>query len=338
MMVDLASTQITPEEQHMLKHPLVGGVILFSRNYQSRDQLTDLVMQIKALRKPSLLLGVDHEGGRVQRFREGFTLLPPVGALGRLYDTDPYSAKVLAETTGWLMAKEVLAVGIDFSFAPVLDLDRGISTVIGDRAFHRDPQAVVELAGSYIRGMARAGMTATGKHFPGHGMVVEDSHHALPVDKRHYDQIAAEDLIPFARLIHFGLGAIMPAHVIYQNVDENPAGFSEFWIKEVLRNRLGFRGTVFSDDLSMKAAYCMGDFGERALKAIQAGCDMVLVCNDHQAVAAVLQALDRYKSEPGSIMRRMRMVGRSFLKWDHLVKDSKWKKAVQDVEVLRSQI
>lgn len=337
-MVDLAGTQITTEEQDMLKHPLVGGVILFSRNFQSREQLEDLVIQIKAVRKPSLLLAVDHEGGRVQRFREGFTLLPPVGDLGRLYDTNPHSAKALAENIGWLMAKEVLAVGIDFSFAPVLDLDRGISTVIGDRAFHHDPQAVVDLAGSYIRGMARSGMTATGKHFPGHGRVVEDSHHALPVDQRSYDQIAAEDLIPFARLIHFGLGAIMPAHIIYENVDANPAGFSEFWIKEVLRNQLGFRGTIFSDDLSMKATYCMGDFGERALKAIHAGCDMVLICNDHQAVGTVLQALRNHKSEPASIMRRMRMVGRSFLKWDHLVKDSKWKKAVQDVEVLRSQV
>jgi len=330
-MVDIAGTQLTDEEKDILSHPLVGGVILFTRNYESREQIENLVGNIKRLRKPSLLVSVDHEGGRVQRFRAGFTELPPVANLGKILDHDPKTAKQLAETTGWLMAIELLAIGVDFSFAPVLDLDRGISTVIGDRSFHGDPQKVTELASSYIAGMHRAGMNSCGKHFPGHGAVVADSHVDFPVDNRSFDEISKEDLTPFARMIHFGLGAIMPAHVIYANVNERPAGFSEFWIQEVLRKRLGFRGAVITDDLSMKAASTVGDFESRARLALEAGCDLALVCNDRDAALAVIDGLGGYKNSPVSQMRISRMHGRHFLRWSRLIQDSHWKQAVDQV-------
>lgn len=330
-MVDIVGVQLTEDERELLTHPLVGGVILFSRNYESRDQIEGLVAMIKRLRKPSLLVGVDHEGGRVQRFRQGFTPLPPVGHLGKIYDKDQKLAKQLAETTGWLMAIELLAVGIDFSFAPVLDLDRGISTVIGDRAFHSDPQVVSELASAYINGMRRAGMNACGKHFPGHGAVAADSHIALPIDTRPFEDIAAEDLAPFSRMIHFGLGAIMPAHVIYEKVDARPAGFSEFWIQEVLRTRLGFRGAVISDDLSMEAAASVGSFAERARLALDAGCDLALVCNNRGAALEAIAAMEGYKNTPVSQMRLARLHGRHFLKWSRLAIDSHWNQAVNSV-------
>lgn len=331
MMVDLEGHEIQEEEKDILRHPLVGGVILFARNFENLEQLKHLVTSIQKVRKPSLMVSVDQEGGRVQRFRDGFTRLPPPSRLGEIYDQDHKQGKALAEVTGWLMAMELLAVGIDYSFAPVLDLGRGISTVIGDRAFHSDPQIITELASSYVAGMMRAGMGATGKHFPGHGTVLEDSHISLPVDDRSFEEIANTDLTPFARMIHFGLSAIMPAHVIYSKVDEKPAGFSEFWVKEVLRKRLGFRGMVVSDDLSMKAAGCVGDFGERAKLALNAGCDTILVCNDHDAVDQVLSAISGYKSDPASIMRRSRMRGKRFLTWDRLAKDPHWQQAVEKV-------
>ena len=327
VMMDLKGFGVTPEEREMLKHPLVGGIILFTRNYQSPEQIRQLVTEVHQVRTPHLLVSVDHEGGRVQRFREGFTQLPPVGELGELYDKDPNKAKQMAELCGWLMAIELRAVGVDFSFAPVLDLDRHISEVIGDRAFHRDPDKVSILAQAYQRGMQLAGMPATGKHFPGHGAVAADSHVAFPVDERSLQDIMAEDVIPFERLIHNGLAGIMPAHVIYPNVDKNPAGFSSFWLKEVLRQQLGFQGVIFSDDLSMEAASVAGDVVDRARAAISAGCDMALVCNNTDAAAKVLENFGPY-NEPVSSVRLVRMHGRQHTRLDKLHKDPQWHKAV----------
>lgn len=331
VMMDLKGGEIDPSEAEMLKHPLVGGVILFTRNYESPQQIADLVSDIHQLRTPHLLVAVDHEGGRVQRFREGFTQLPPVGELGQLYDKDPNSARQLAEICGWLMAIELRAVGVDFSFAPVLDLNRRISEVIGDRSFHRNPDNVSILAQAYQRGMQQAGMAATGKHFPGHGAVVADSHVDFPVDERRLEDIMAEDVIPFERLIHNGLAGIMPAHVIYSNVDKNPAGFSPFWLKDVLRTQLGFQGVIFSDDLSMEAASVAGDVVERARSAINAGCDMALVCNDTEAAAKVLDNFGEY-NEPVSSVRLVRMHGRYHTTLNKLHKDPQWHKAITAID------
>jgi len=243
---------------------LVGGVILFTRNYESPEQLASLTDEIHALRDPHLLIAVDHEGGRVQRFRSGFSDLPAVRHLGKIYESNSKQARHLAELSGWLMAVELRSVGVDCRFAPVLDIDRGLSQVIGDRAFHKNTEIIVELAHAYHTGMHRAGMAGTGKHFPGHGGVVEDSHHALPVDHRPYEEIMVDDLQPFERMIHLGLEAVMVAHVIYDQVDNKLAGFSTFWLQEVLRKRLDFRGVILSDDLEMAAANRGGGVADRA--------------------------------------------------------------------------
>ncbi len=333
VMVDLKGFEIEPEEREMLAHPLVGGVILFTRNYDSPEQISELVEQIHKIKNPHLLVSVDHEGGRVQRFRKGFTALPPVALLGDRYNHNKKDAKKLAETCGWLMAIELRAVGIDFSFAPVLDIERGISEVIGDRSFGHNAETVSDLAISYIRGMQKAGMSATGKHFPGHGAVQADSHIACPVDERSYEDIYAEDIIPFDRLINNGLAGIMPAHVVYQNVDPNPAGFSRFWLKEVLRNRLGFQGVIFSDDLSMEGASVAGDVVDRARAALSAGCDMALVCNNPEAAGKVLDRLGEHDN-PVSHIRLVRMHGRHFVNRKQLLKQKEWKQAVAVVEEL----
>ena len=333
IMLDLVGLEISAEEREMLLHPLVGGVILFTRNYESPEQLQQLVVDIHSLRDPHLLVSVDHEGGRVQRFRHGFTQLPPAGVFGEIYANEPKRAKQLAETCGWLMAAELRAVGVDFSFAPVLDLDYGVSTVIGDRAFHRKPEVVGDLAISYMMGMQRADMLATGKHFPGHGAVVADSHIDMPVDERPIEDIIAEDVKPFGRLIRAGLGAIMPAHVIYPAVDDKPACFSPQWLTSILRERMGFQGVIFSDDLTMKGAHVMGDIVDRGQAALAAGCDMVLVCNHPDESARLLDRLDA-PANPVSHVRLARLHERHKFDREALQQNPAWQQAVTVAEGL----
>ena len=333
VIVDLKGTTLSDAEHEMLRHPLVGGVIFFTRNFESPEQIAALTSEIHALRDPPLLVCVDHEGGRVQRFKSGFTRLPAVRKLGKVYDRDAKYARHLAETCGWVMAIELRAVGIDFSFAPVLDLDRGMSKVIGDRAFHLQPEAAADLAHSYMRGMHLAGMAATGKHFPGHGGCEADSHVDVPVDPRRYEDILIEDIVPFERMIHFGMEAIMPAHVIYKNVDAQPAGFSTFWLKDVLRVQLGFQGVIFSDDLNMEGARVAGDYVERAHAALNAGCDMVLICNNPQAAQQVLDGLGPH-NDPVSHARLIRMHGRGVIDRVQLQQQTQWHQAVERLNEL----
>lgn len=290
-MLDVSAYELTPEEKEMLDHPLVGGLILFSRNFHDQQQLTELIQQIRKNARNDLLLAVDHEGGRVQRFRDGFSSIPAMGSIFDKAAGDIEVATEYAEQLGWLMASEVLAFDIDISFAPVLDI-HGVSEVIGDRSFHEQPEVIIQLASKFIRGMHKAGMKATGKHFPGHGNVKEDSHIALPIDRRDKNEIFNYDMRIFDEIHNQGLlDAVMPAHVIYPDVDELPAGFSSLWIREYLRKSMNFDGVVFSDDLSMEGAVHLGTFGERAEKALAAGCDMVLVCNNPKGAGEVLDHL-----------------------------------------------
>ena len=330
LMVDLVGTTLSEVERDVLQHPLVGGVILFSRNYESPEQITALTASIRSLREPHLLISVDHEGGRVQRFREGFTRLPPIGALGKDYIQHPKQTLERAEKTGWLMAAELRAVGVDFSFAPVLDLDYGVSDIIGDRAFHRDPEAVASMAHAYIQGMKRAWMPAVGKHFPGHGAVEVDSHLGLPVDSRHFEDMIQADILPFARLCKTDLAGIMPAHIVYEQSDSLPAGFSPFWIKEILRDRLGFQGAVLSDDLSMEGAAVIGNSLARAEAALDAGCDMVLVCNKPESVEQVIDGL-KIENDPLRHSRLIRLHGRHAFNRNDLFASQEWKDAAKTV-------
>ncbi len=291
VMLDLAGAEMSAAEGELLRHPLVGGVILFSRNYRSPRQLCELTAAIRALRHPELLIAVDHEGGRVQRFREGFSRIPPMRRLGEAWDRDPAGACKAAGDIAYVLASELLACGVDFSFTPVLDVDFGASGVIGDRALHSDPEAIAQLSAALISGLRAAGMAGVGKHFPGHGYVRADSHLAVPVDARSFDEIQATDLLPYRELIKAGLAAVMPAHVIYPEVDARPAGFSSKWLRQILRGQLGFDGMIFSDDLSMEGASVAGGVVERADAALAAGCDMVLLCNAPGAVHELLAGL-----------------------------------------------
>ncbi len=285
LMIDVAGLQLTDLERERIGHPLVGGLILFARNYQSPQQLARLTAEIHALRSPPLPIAIDHEGGRVQRCREGFTRLPPMRRLGELWDRNPQAALTAARQVAYVLAAELRACGVDLSFTPVLDLDWGRSSVIGDRSLHGDPAVVAELAGALIAGLRGAGMAACGKHFPGHGWVEADSHIALPIDQRRLDELAP-DIAPYRRL---SLDAIMPAHVIYSQVDHRPAGFSPVWMR-LLRDELGFAGVIFSDDLSMAAAGVAGGIIDRCTAAWNAGCDLLLVCNSPEAVGELLAA------------------------------------------------
>lgn len=290
LMLDLEGLTVADSEKDLLRHPGAGGLILFARNYESREQLRELVRQIRAER-PEILIAVDQEGGRVQRFRDEFVRLPPMAALGRRYDQDADAGIREAALLGELMASELTELDIDISFAPVLDLDYGNSTVIGDRSFHGDADAMIALAGSFIDGMHAAGMAATGKHFPGHGHVVADSHLELPVDPRPLAEIEAADMRPFMALAR-RLDGIMPAHVIYSAVEKQTAGFSRYWLQTQLREKLGFRGVIFSDDMSMAGAQCAGGYPERAEAALKAGCDMVLACNNREGAEQMLAWLE----------------------------------------------
>ncbi|MBD9675113.1 beta-N-acetylhexosaminidase [Pseudomonas sp. PDM18] len=299
LMLDIGGIWLTAEDRQILRHPEVGGLIIFARNIESPRQVRELMEAIRAVR-PDLLLAVDQEGGRVQRLRQGFLRLPAMRAIA-----DNTNAERLAEQCGWLMATEVLAVGLDLSFAPVLDLDHQRSAVVGSRAFEGNPERAVALAGAFIRGMRAAGMASTGKHFPGHGWAEVDSHVGIPEDERTLEQIRAVDLVPFQRLSG-ELDALMPAHVIYPQVDPNPAGFSRRWLQDILRGELGFDGVIFSDDLSMAGAHVVGDAANRIEAALSAGCDMGLVCNDRASAELALSALQRLKVTAPQRLQRMR--------------------------------
>ena len=331
IMLDVVGTELNADDVRRLQHPLVGGVILFKRNFINNAQLDALTASIHAVRSPPLLIAVDHEGGRVQRFREGFTKIPAMREFGKIWDTNPKKAKELATEAGWILAAELRAHGVDFSFTPVLDMDYGESLVIGDRAFHLNPQAISDLAFALMQGLKKGGMPAVGKHFPGHGFVVADSHVSMPVDDREFDQIAQHDMQPFRMLIDDGIQAIMPAHVIYPKVDDKPAGFSPRWLQKILRERLGFNGVIFSDDLSMEAATAGGDVTTRALAALNAGCDMVLLCNQPAMLDELLANL-KWTISAQSISRLARMHGQKHpLSLDTLHESAEFVRAVHRV-------
>jgi beta-N-acetylhexosaminidase len=309
-MIGIEGLELSAVDRERLLHPLVGGAILFTRNYADHAQLSALVGSIRTLRDPPLVVAVDHEGGHVQRFRDGFAAIAPMRTLGELWDRDIAAAAREATRVGWTIGHELRAHGIDLSFTPVLDLDYGASAVIGDRAFHRNPNAVAHLAAALRRGLAAAGMAACGKHYPGHGYVAADSHTDVPVDPRPFAAIADEDLVPFAALARDGLESMMVAHVVYPAIDDVPAGYSSRWCTEVLRERLGFDGLVFSDDLGMAGAATAGDLVARADAAARAGCDVILACND---MAAADDLLARWRPLPGPDLARRwaRVAGRA---------------------------
>lgn len=309
VMVDVAGLALTDVERERLRHPLVGGVILFARNYAAPEQLRELTHEIRTLRHPHLLIATDHEGGRVQRFREGFTVLPAMGEIGRLWDHQPQRALHLAQDAGYVMAAELRAHGVDVSFAPVLDINYGRSAVIGNRAFHADPSAVADLAVALMAGMHAAGMQSVAKHFPGHGWVEADSHLAEPVDERELHELVNADLLPYRRLFAAGLAGVMPAHVRYARIDADAAGFSRFWLRKMLRDQMAFDGAIFSDDLSMAGAGVAGDIVRRSQTALDAGCDMLLVCNNPLAADQVLAGLN-WNHDALNIVRRARLHGR----------------------------
>lgn len=290
LVIGLPGPRLTPADRELLLEPAIGGVILFERNFEDATQLATLCADIHALREPRLLIAVDQEGGRVQRLRPGFTPLPPAAAYGRAYDRDAAHGLALARSGGLVMAAELVALGLDLSFAPVLDLDYGVSDIIGARAFHAEAEIAAALAGAFMAGMADAGMAACGKHFPGHGAVAADTHLTQVVDNRPRDAIET-DLLPYQRLFARGLESVMMAHVLFPAVDDQPAGFSRRWVQDILRGELGFDGAVFSDDLGMAGAAGAGDFAARTLRALDAGCDYVLICNDPDAVAVAIEAV-----------------------------------------------
>lgn len=322
VMIDLEGLTPSQSEKEKINHPNTGAVILFSRNYSSPEQVTQLIKDIRHARDGDILIAVDQEGGRVQRFQTGFTRLPPASTFTQSPD--------LAKSAGWLMATELLAVGIDFSFAPVLDIDCGISEIIGNRSFSQDHKVATQLASNFRKGMNSAGMAATGKHFPGHGAVALDSHLTLPYDNRDLQDIRDKDLQPFKQLIAEGLEAIMPAHVVYPQIDSLPAGFSSQWIQKILRDELNFNGTVFSDDLSMEGAASIGDFPYRAKLALQAGCDMVLVCNNSTAADEVLESLPITSSHIRE-KRLQIMRGKPQFSRTQLINNDKWQQLSQTI-------
>jgi beta-N-acetylhexosaminidase len=351
VILDVSGLALTEDDRRRLTDPITGGVILFARNWRDRRQLTELIADIKSVRE-DLLVCVDHEGGRVQRFRtDGFTELPPMRALGERWMRDasgrPGSGAMealdAATAVGHVLAAELRACGVDLSFTPVLDLDHGASGVIGDRSFHRDPRVVAALGGALAHGLLRAGMAHCGKHFPGHGHVRADSHHEIPVDERPLDEILADDAAPYGWL-SATLTAVMPAHVIYRQVDSRPAGFSRRWLQDILRGQFGFTGAVFSDDLSMAGARRLDgaevSYTEAAVQALQAGCDMVLLCNqsldEGEAVDELLAGLTKarraghWKPDPQAEARRLALLPTTApLAWDELMHDPAYQHALE---------
>ncbi|NIB41282.1 beta-N-acetylhexosaminidase [Pseudomaricurvus alkylphenolicus] len=336
VILDLEGTSLTEEEKDLLQHPAVGGVIIFSRNIDGYAQLQQLLASVRELRS-ELLLCVDQEGGRVQRCRDGFTRLPPMQVFDRLYHQDPAQALTLARDCGWLMAAEVIDIGFDLSFAPVLDVDDNFCSVIGDRAFSADAQAVAKLGAAFIEGSRTAGMAMTGKHFPGHGSVRGDSHLLLPVDDRELTEICNRDLVPFERLSK-QLDAVMPAHILFPKIDaDKPVGFSAVWLQTILRQQLGFEGVVFSDDLAMAGATGVGSFAQRAELALQAGCDMVLVCNHRDGAREVLEQLPSslYHVNQGDRHRMRARPGQ----WDGELRQSeRWQQVQQVITTLNQRV
>jgi len=351
VVLDVAGLALDADDRRRLAHPLTGGIVLFARNWSDRLQLTELIAEAKSIRS-DLLVCVDHEGGRVQRFRsDGFTALPPMRVLGEMWMDDgeggagagAMRAMEAARATGHVLAAELRACGVDLSFTPVLDLDHGGSSVIGDRAFHRDPRVVAMLARAVMHGLLQAGMHNCGKHFPGHGFVRADSHHEIPVDERPLDRILADDARPYEWL-GGALASVMPAHVIYPRVDERPAGFSARWLREILRQQLGFDGAIFSDDLSMAGARRIGGsevtYAEAAALALSAGCDLVLLCNQSidggAAVDALLdellaaEAAGGWQADPDSDVRRLDLLPRTApIVWDDLMHDAAYQRSLE---------
>ncbi len=328
-MVDVGGPDLTSEDVRVLSHPMVGSVILFTRNYRDPAQLAELTAAIRDIRSPQLLIAVDHEGGRVQRFRDGFTRLPAARALGRRFDTQRHEGLDLARSVGWLMAAELRAVGIDFSFAPCVDLDYGVSEIIGDRAFHSDADAVAALGVAYMTGMRDAGMAACAKHFPGHGAVVADSHTDLPVDRRTFVDMEA-DIRPYRLMVENNVASIMAAHVVYPAIDQLPASLSRRWVTDILRGELGFHGCVFADDLSMAGAAAFGGILERVRLAFAAGCDVLPICNDRQAVQSVLEHFGAEFGSPASQARLVRMRARGEA-GANLGDNRQWQETVADI-------
>jgi len=334
LMIDIDSVELSAVDRDILQHPLVGGVILFSRNYESIEQVTFLCEQIHSLREETLLIAVDHEGGRVQRFIDGFSRIPCMQALGEVYTEEPQLGLVYAQQLAWLMAAELRQVGVDFSFAPVLDLNYGCSEVIGDRAFSNDKQVVSALALAFQEGLNDAGMASIGKHFPGHGAVAPDSHVAIPVDERPFDEIFQQDIYPFKALIEAGMKGVMPAHVIYSQLDDKPAGFSEYWLQTVLRQQLGFQGAIFSDDLSMQGASVVGNYEQRARQALNAGGDMALVCNNRSAAEQIIDGLKVVETSEKSLQRLLAMRPSPVVTKEALRETARWQAAQEIIGVL----
>ncbi len=336
LMIDIEGLALTENDKNRLLNPLVAGVILFGRHYESIQQLQKLTTEIHQLRHPRLLIAVDHEGGRVQRFREEFTRLPAMGELGELYHQDKIESLKMAETIGWLLATELLAAGVDFSFAPVLDLDYGDSRVIGDRAFDANEFVVAELAAKVMLGMHKAGMACVAKHFPGHGYIEQDTHKEVAVDNRSLAEISQKDIQPFLKLISQKIEGVMPAHVIYSKVDTKPAGFSAKWLQEILRDQCHFNGAIISDDMSMQAAVQFGSSLERVNKALEAGCDLVLLCNDLVMVDEVLSQLV-WQANVLNHSRLIRLHGKPILQQQHLHSSPLWQAAAYKINSFRDQ-
>lgn len=331
LMLDLDGLSLTRDEEQLIQRSGVGGIIFFARNFSCREQIVELVGAIRAIR-PELLICVDQEGGRVQRFREGFTRIPPMQSLGK--DLSVSGDDALLKDAGWLMASELLACGIDFSFAPVLDIDRDRCEVIGDRSFSDDPEVAIPAARAFIAGMHEAGMPATGKHFPGHGGVVADSHLETPYDDRSLEALRDRDLRPFVEL-SAELDAVMPAHIVFPNIDPDAVGFSRFWLQQLLRGELAFDGVIFSDDLSMKGADLVGGYADKAHCALNAGCDMVLVCNNRQGALEVLEFVETTDVVPSP--RLTSMLAHSKPDWQELVASPRWQStAAKLAEILAS--